>query len=97
VPVDDVHATINAALSDNIKRYDEAGNVIPGPLVTGIKFDYFKKDAQGQRTVKERATGYPAGWAKGGDGKNLLVYKTPQLLEGPHVYVVSFMSNVIKF
>jgi hypothetical protein len=97
VPDADVYATIVSALADNAKRFDESGNVIPGPLRTGMTFDYIKKDANGERTIQEHVTGWPSGWGKGGAGKNLLVYKNPDLQGGPHVYVVVYMSNASTF
>jgi len=86
---------VERALSDNIKRFGTDGKPIPGPLVTEIMFNYLKKDTNGERTLKEQGrTGFPSGWAKGGEGRNVLMYEDANLEQGPHVFVVKFMSNV---
>jgi len=91
-----VAARVNEALTINAKQYGDDGKVLKIPLKASITFVYRKMGHEdGGGRVTESVKGYPSSWARGGDGRQVMIYKDQNMGDRPHVYVLAYMSDVV--
>lgn len=89
-------AIVSAALKENEKRVDEAGNIISLPFKVKLTFTYLKKDAAGEHTLEERVVGFPSSWANGGQGRNVMIFRDAKMEDFRGVFLLSYMSQIEK-